>query len=131
MKKYIRSSITDLELSYQEINSIESGLYSILKDYFYDGNHSHTSKVTVSEHNYNILRYTAKPYSGYSSTRAQPCMNKNSTKLNEFRSKVRKFLKSFGVTRVKFDISSSKVHYGYISGPDDFPVVYLNAIYFG
>ena len=131
MKKYIKSSITDLELSYQDINSIESGLYNILKKYFYDGNYSRTSKVAVSRHDYDILRYTARPYSGYSSTKAQPCMNKDSAKLNEFRSEVRKFLKSFGVTRVKFDISSSKIHYGYISGPDDFPVVYLNAIYFG
>ena len=131
MKRYIKSSVTDLELSYQDIKEIESGLYKILMNYFHDGNYSHTSKIAVTESKYDILRYTARPYSGYSSMRANPAMNKDASALNQFRSEVRSFLKQFGVTRVKFDTSSGKIHYGYISGPDDFPVTYLNAIYFG
>lgn len=131
MKRYIKSSVTDLELSYQDIKEIESGLYRILMKYFHDGTYSNTRSMAVTESQYDILRYTARPYSGYSSMKSQPSMNKDNVALNEFRSEVRKFLKSFGVTRVKFDTSSGKIHYGYISGPDDFPVTYLNAIYFG
>lgn len=131
MKRYIRAAVTDLKLSYQEIKEIESGLYSILRTYFHDGNYSHTSAVKVSGADYDILRYTAKPYSGYSSFRSEPMMNKDSVKLADFKKEVKAFLKPYGVTRIKYNVSSGKLHYGYISGPDDFPVTYLNAIYFG
>lgn len=131
MKRYIRSSVTDLKVSYEEEKQIKEGLYNIVKKYFHDGNYSSTRSMSLSRSQYDILPYTSRPQSGYYNTSANPSMNKDSERLNAFRAEVRKFLKQFGVTRVKFDTSSGKVHYGYISGPDDFPVTYLNAIYFG
>lgn len=50
--------------------------------------------------------------------------------MSEFKSEVRSYLKQFGVTKIKFDTKKLKLHYGYVSGPDDFPVVCLNTIYF-
>ena len=131
MKVYVKASVTDLKLSYQQIKEIEEGLYSIVKKYFHDGNYSSTRAIKVSESDYDLLRFTARPYCGYSGSRAEPQMNKDTAKLGEFRKEVRAFLKPYGVTRLKFNTSNGKLHYGYISGPDDFPVTYLNAIYFG
>lgn len=131
MKRYIKSSVTNLELSYEEEKQVKSGLYTIVEKYFHDGNYSSTNSMSLSRSQYDILPYTSRPQSGYYSTSANPRMNKDSEKLNAFRTEVRKFLKQYGATRVKFDTSSGKVHYGYVYGPDDFPVTYLNAIYFG
>lgn len=131
MKRYIKSSVTDLELTYEEEKQVKAGLYTIVKKYFHDGNYSSTNSMSLSRSQYDILPYTSRPQSGYYNTSANPSMDKDPSKLNEFRAEVRKFLKQYGVTRVKFDTSSGKVHWGYISGPDDFPVTYLNAIYFG
>ena len=61
---------------------------------------------------------------------SEPMMNEDQYALNEFKAEVRNYLKSFGVTRVKFDTVKRKLHYGYISGPDDNPVTQLVAIYF-
>jgi len=131
MKKYIKASVTDLELDRRTMKEIGDGLYKIVRQYFSDGNYSSTRGIEVTESKYNILRYTAAPYSGYYNTSAAPTMEDDSQKLNTFRAEVRKYLKQFGVTRVKFDLSKHKVHYGYVSGPDDFPVKELRAIYFG
>lgn len=131
MKAYIRTSVTDLELDRASIKEIESGLYSIVRRYFHDGNYSHTDNMKLSENTYDILRYTVRPYSGYRNTSAEPIMDDDRENLNEFKSQVRKFLKQFGATRVKFDTRKLKIHYGYVSGPDDFPVICLGAIYFG
>lgn len=131
MKVYVKASVTDLKLSYQQIKEIEEGLYNIVKKYFHDGNYSSTRAIKVSESDYDLLRFTARPYCGYANSRAEPQMNKDAAKLGEFRKEVRAFLKPYGVTRLKFNTSNGKLHYGYISGPDDFPVTYLNAIYFG
>jgi len=131
MKKYIKSSVTDLELDRSSIKEIESGLRRLVKKYFYDGDHGRTEGIRVSDNTYDILRYTARPYSGYRNMSASPMMNEDKKSLNEFKSEVRKFLKQFGVTRVKFATRKVKIHYGYVSGPDDFPVTCLGAIYFG
>jgi hypothetical protein len=131
MKRYIKSSVTNLELSYDQEKQVKDGLYSIVMKYFHDGSHSITRSMSLSRHTYDILPYTSRPQSGYYNTSANPSMDKDPQSLNAFRAEVRKFLKQYGVTRVKFDTSSGKVHWGYISGPDDFPVTYLNAIYFG
>jgi len=131
MKRYIKSSVTDLELSREEEKQVKEGLYRIVKKYFHDGNYSSTNSMSLSRSQYDILPYTSRPQSGYYNTSANPSMDKDTERLNQFRSEVRAFLKPFGVKRVKFDTSSGKVHWGYISGPDDFPVTYLNAIYFG
>lgn len=131
MKRYIKASVTDLQLDYTTRKEIGEGLYNIITRYFYDGMYSMTRSVSVSECFTDILPYTARPQSGYRNTSAEPSMNEDSYKLNQFRSEVRKYLKQFGVTRVKFDLGKTKIHYGYVSGPDDFPVTILYAIYFG
>lgn len=132
MYRYVKASITDLELSSSQIKEIESGLYDIVKKHFDDGIHSMTRSIHVSGPNtYDLLPYTAKPYSGYMGTSASPSMAKDSYKLNEFKKEVRAFLKPYGVTKIRYNTSTVKVHYGYISGPDDFPTTVLNEIYFG
>lgn len=113
-----------------DTNEIEKVIYKLVKKYFYDGIHSSTNGMSLSESNYDILRYTLSPRSDWFSRSARPTMNKDTYKLNEFRKEVRTYLKTFGVTHVRFDTSSGKVHYGYVMGNDDFPVTYLNAIYF-
>ena len=131
MKVYVRASNVDLELNSNQLNEISEGLCSIVKKYFSDGNYSYTSGVKVTENSYDILRYTARPYNNYSTRKSSPSMNGDDRdKLNEFRSAVRSFLKPYGVTRVKFDIRNYKLRYGYVSGPDNFPMKELQAIYF-
>ena len=125
MKRYIKSSVTDLELDRTSIREIEKGLYDIVSKYF---NSTFVRTIRISESRYDILPYTARPDGGSNS---ELSMEADSNKLNEFKSSVRKYLKQFGVTRVKFDIRKYKLHYGYISGPDDFPMNQLLAIYFG
>ncbi len=131
MKRYVRSSIIDLKLSSSDIRNIENGLYNLIKQYLHDAERSHTERVRVSESEYDVLRYTARPSSGYSGMSAKPCADaEDRDNLNEFRSAVRKYLKQFGVSKVKFDFTKFKMHYGYVSGPDDFPMMCLSAIYF-
>lgn len=130
MKRYIQSSLTDLKLDSNTLSTLESGLYNIIKKYFHDDNYSHTQGIKITESNYDLLRYTARPYSGYRNTSSRLIMDDDSYSLNEFKSEVRKYLKQFGVTKIKFDTKKLKLHYGYVSGPDDFPVICLNAIYF-
>ena len=124
------TSATDLELDRASVKEIESGLYSIVRRYFHDDTYSCTEGMKLSESAYDILRYTVRPYSGYRNTSAKPEMSDDREELNEFKSQVRKFLKQFGATRIKFDTRKFKRHYGYVSGPDDFPVICLCAIYF-
>lgn len=131
MKRYVKASVTDLELDRRTMEEIGKGLYKIVRSHFSDGTYSSTRDMKVTESKYDILRYTARPYSGYRDTSASPTIDDDSEKLNAFRSEVRSYLKQYGVTRVKFDLVKYKVHYGYVSGPDDFPVKELRAIYFG
>ena len=112
------------------ISNIESKLFSIIKKYFHDDNYSYTQGIKITESNYDLLRYTARPYSNYRSTSSKLIMDDDRYLMSEFKSEVRNYLKQFGVTKIKFDTKKLKLHYGYISGPDDFPVVCLNAIYF-
>lgn len=130
MKRYIRSSRNAVQLDSRTLDEIEQGLYKLIRQYFHDGTHSHTRGVRISQSDYDLLRYTARPYSGYRDTSAGPEMNEDREKINQFRSELRKYLKGFGVTKVRCATSKKKVHYGYVSGPDDFPVVILDAIYF-
>lgn len=129
MKKYLQASLTNLVLDRKDIQQIESDLRVIIRDYFYDN--GHTDGVRITESEYDILRFTARTYSNYSGMSSRPTMNEDRESLNAFRLEVRRYLKQYGVTKVKFDLTKSKAHYGYISGPDDFPVVVLKAIYFG
>lgn len=117
-------------LSKNIISDIENKLYSIVKKYFHDDNYSHTQGIKITESNYDLLKYTARPYSGYRNTSSKLIMDDNGYSINEFKSEVRKYLKQFGITKVKFDTKKIKLHYGYVSGPDDYPVICLNAIYF-
>ena len=130
MKKYISASVTDIELDRSIVTDIEIKLYKLVRQYFNDT--LSTDGVRVTSSTYDILKYTARPYSRYSGSSAKPTINAGDIdKLNEFRAAVRSYLKQYGVTRVKFDFKQYKIHYGYISGPDDFPVKELRAIYFG
>ena len=131
MKRYIKASMSDVDLSYDDIQKIEDGLYKIVKKYFSDGRYSHTARIAVTSFKYDSPQYTARPSSGYSNTSASPSMNANSAQLSEFKREVKAFLRPFGVTRIKYNVSRYKAHWGYLSGPDDFPMVQLNAIYFG
>lgn len=131
-KKYLNKeeSLKEGSSSKNIISNIESKLFSIIKKYFHDGNYSHTQGIKITESNYDLLRYTARPYSGYRGTSSKLIMDDDGHSMSEFKSEVRKYLKQFGVTKIKFDTKKLKLHYGYVSGPDDFPVICLNAIYF-
>jgi len=131
VKRYIQSSVTSLKLSPISIQQIEDGLLKIVEKHFYENAGSSIRYIKVSENEYDILRYTARPYSGYRDMSSELMMNEDKYALNEFKAEVRNYLKSFGVTRVRFDTVKRKLHYGYISGPDDNPVTQLVAIYFG
>ena len=115
------------ELTYEQRNAIGKELYAIVKKYFSDGTHSTTRYIGVSGSWYG---YVAQPESGYFNRSACPDMSADQDSLNSFKKEVRKCLKKHGFTKVQFNVTRGKVHYGYISGPDDFPTIWLNAIYF-
>ena len=85
MKRYIKASMSDVDLSYDDIQKIEDGLYKIVKKYFSDGRYSHTARIAVTSFKYDSPQYTARPSSGYSNTSASPSMNANSAQLSEFK----------------------------------------------
>lgn len=116
--------------SHTQIAELEKGLYTIVGRYFSDGPHSSTMGLKVTFGRYDILPYTAATYSEYFNLSSRPSMNESSMELNKFKAEVRRYLKRFGTQHTRFDIGRGKIHYGYISGPDDFPMTYLNAIYF-
>lgn len=109
---------------------LENKLCSLIDNYFNNTLNLDGVSVRFSKYDFQYP-YTANPYCNYRGYSCDPQIDANdSMKLNEFKKAVRLLLKQYGFTKVRFEFDNKKIHYGYVSGPDDFPVKILRYIMF-
>ena len=102
-------------LDRQTQTEIEDTLFKFVKQYFI--NEGASGRPRVSEFKYDILHFTFKIPSEYYSMDCHYFINAEDTyELNEFRSGVRKYLKSLGFNHVKFDFRSYNHKYEWWGG---------------
>lgn len=134
MKRYIQATMDPDILSYKQKDELAEQIFSIVRKYFTEDEYSSGPHPIVSYWEYDLLPYTFKIVSRYRNTSATWFARSEgygAVDLNPFRAEIRKLLKQYGFTKVKFKLDSYTMTTRYWNGPSHDRRKSLEAIYFG